>query len=97
MAVYGVAQVNIHDREGYQEYIDGFREMFFSYGGELLVVDDDVDVVEGEWPFTRMVITRFESKEAFYKLYNCEEYQALIAVRQKFAVGNIVLVDEVVL
>lgn len=49
--------------------------------------------VEGEWPFSRMLIVRFESKEAFGAWYGSTEYQRLLQHRLKASTGNIVLLE----
>jgi uncharacterized protein (DUF1330 family) len=93
MAVYGVAQVRIDDPVEYQKYIDGFLEIFGRFGGEVLAVDDHADVLEGEWPYTRIVIVRFESKDAFRAWYDSPDYQGLAEHRLAASEGSIVLID----
>ncbi len=81
MAVYGIALINIDDRSEYSKYEQGFFEIFSKYQGELLAVDEAPRVKEGEWPFTRTVIVRFPSEEAFNRWYGSDEYQALAQYR----------------
>ena len=93
MPVYGIAQIRIDDPVEYQRYIDGFTEIFERYDGKMLAVDDRADVLEGDWPFTRMVIVCFESKDAFHAWYDSAEYQALMQHRLAASQGTIVLLD----
>ena len=53
MAVYLVAQITIHDRERYAQYEAGLMDIFMRFGGRLLCVDEQPEVLEGEWPCTR--------------------------------------------
>jgi uncharacterized protein (DUF1330 family) len=77
MPTYVVAQIRIDDRERYGQYEAGFLEIFGKHGGELLAVDDDPRVVEGQWPFTRMVVLRFPDEDAAEAWYRSPEYQKL--------------------
>jgi uncharacterized protein (DUF1330 family) len=36
MSAYIIALIKIHDREEYNKYQEGFREIFSQYNGELL-------------------------------------------------------------
>ena len=59
MSCYFIAQIEIHDRDEYQQYLDGFDEVFEKYKGMIMAVDEEPVVLEGEWPFTRTVLIRF--------------------------------------
>ncbi len=93
MAVYLIAQIEIRDREEYGKYESGFIEIFSKYGGEILAVNEAPEVLEGQWPFTRTVVIRFDSKDEAHRWYYSPEYQALAAHRHRASAGNIVLVD----
>jgi uncharacterized protein (DUF1330 family) len=58
----------------------------------VLAVDDNPVVLEGAWPLPRTVLIRFETESEFYAWYHSPEYQRLMAIRQRAAEGNIVLV-----
>jgi uncharacterized protein (DUF1330 family) len=51
-------------------------------------------VVEGEWPWTRTVLLRFPSKEAFDRWYGSPEYQEIARTRWAAATANLILVEE---
>jgi len=40
MSAYIIGLIEIHDRDEYNKYQAGFREIFSKYGGEILVVED---------------------------------------------------------
>ena len=92
MAVYLIAQISIHDRERYAQYEAGFMAVLKAHGGTLTAVDDDSEVIEGEWPYTRSVIVRFEDRAAAMGWYESDAYQAILKHRHAASVGNIVLV-----
>ena len=92
MPHYFIAQIKIHDKEEYQKYLEGFDVVFDQYNGTVLAVDDNPVVLEGIWPLPRTVVIRFETESDFYAWYNSAGYQDLIAIRQRAAEGNVVLV-----
>lgn len=93
MTSYMVGQVNIEDAQGYQQYEKQFVSVLALYQGELLVVDDNADILEGEWPAQRTVLLKFSDKAAAQRWYHSDEYQRLVAIRQKYAKANLALVN----
>ena len=93
MAVYIVAQLNIHDRAEYDKYQAGFLDVFAKYAGQLLVVSETPEVIEGEWPYTRTVLIRFPSAEEARRWYESPEYQAIAQHRLRGSKANIVIVE----
>ena len=63
MPVYLMAQLNIHDRATYAKYGSAFMDVFNPYGGKLLSVEEEPEVLEGEWGYTRTVLLEFPSEE----------------------------------
>ncbi len=91
MSVYVVAQLEISDRGEYGKYEAGFLDIFANYGGQLLAVDEDVETIEGDWPYTRTVLLQFPSAEEMQRWYHSPEYQALAQHRFKAARANIIM------
>ena len=89
---YFIAQIDIHDSGEYDRYLAGYDEVFARYRGEVLAVDDDVTLLEGEWPFGRTVVIRFPNDEELLRWYRSAEYQELARHRREAAQANIVLV-----
>ena len=93
MSVYLIAQINIHDRAEYETYSEGFLAVFSRYKGELLVVSESPEVVEGEWPYTRTVLIRFPTAEEARRWYESPDYQAIAQHRFRAATANAVMVE----
>lgn len=93
MAVYIIAQIAIRDRAGYDKYQAGFQAVFADYAGELLVVEENPTVVEGEWPYTRTVLMRFPSADEARRWYESPAYQAIARHRHGAATTNAVIVE----
>jgi uncharacterized protein (DUF1330 family) len=92
VSVYIIAQINIHDREAYEIYEEGFDQVFEQYKGMVVTVDEDPVVLEGEWPYGRTVLLRFPSEEEARRWFESEEYNQLKQHRLNASEGNIVLV-----
>ena len=92
MAVYIVARITIADRERYSQYEAGFMDIFAAHEGKLLAVDDNPEVLEGEWRGTRTVIAEFPDQEAALAWYRSDDYQSLAQHRFAASEGEIALV-----
>ena len=91
MPTYIVAQIDIRDRDRYSKYEAGFVEIFLKYRGRILSVDEDPQVLEGSWPFTRTVLIEFPSDADAVAWYESDEYQTLAEHRFASSEGNIAM------
>jgi uncharacterized protein (DUF1330 family) len=92
MTCYLIAQINVHDREGYRKYLEGFDQVFKDYDGAILAADKEPDVLEGQWPYQRTVLMSFRDMQEARRWYDWPQYQALAMQRQGASDSNIVLV-----
>lgn len=93
MACFIIAQIDIHDRDAYRAYLDGYDEIFAKYRGRVLIVEEKPTVLEGEWPWTRTVLIRFPDEAEARRWFESDEYQALAAHRRNASTANIILVN----
>jgi uncharacterized protein (DUF1330 family) len=91
---YGIARVDVRDPEGYKGYVAAAKPAFERFGANFLARGGTSDAIEGPGR-ARNVIIEFPSLDATRGCYNSPEYQAAKAIRQKFADGEIVLVEGV--
>lgn len=84
---------NINDEEKYQGYLMKAAGSVMGSGGSAIVVHDDAEVLEGEWPWKRTVILEFESVEKARAWYNSPEYQSFVGERHAAADANAVIVS----
>ena len=94
MSVFIIAQINIHDRAGYAKYEEGFGAIFARFEGTMLSVDEEVEVLEGDWSCTRTVVAQFPSSSEAKRWFESADYQALAEHRKAASVGNIALVKQ---
>jgi uncharacterized protein (DUF1330 family) len=89
---YWIARVDVRDPEGYKDYVATAKPAFERFGANFLARGGPHEKVEGPGR-ARNVIIEFPSIDAARDCYNSKEYQAAKAIRQKFADGEIVLVE----
>jgi uncharacterized protein (DUF1330 family) len=70
MPYYFTAQIKIHDEEEYEKYILGSDLIFKKYKGQYLAVDDQPEIIEGNWNYSRTVLIRFNCKKDFEAWYS---------------------------
>lgn len=94
MSVYLMVGLNITDPETYAQYVEHALPTLEQHGAEALVVSDSPVSHEGDSPFGRYVVLRFEDQQAFEAWYRSPEYQAAIPLRHKASeAGFFVTVD----
>jgi uncharacterized protein (DUF1330 family) len=89
---YWIARVDVRDPEGYKDYVATAKPAFERFGAKFLARGGAHELVEGPGR-ARNVVIEFDSMEAARDCYNSPEYQAAKLIRQKFADGEIVLVE----
>ena len=93
MSYYFIANIQIHDPEEYQRYIKNAGQVFNKFRGEYLVVDNNPEVLEGAWNYTRAVLIRFNTKSDFEDWYNSTEYKQILKHRLQAAECDTILVE----
>lgn len=93
MTVYAMAFIEIKDRDHYAKYEAGFLEALAPFGAEILAVDEDPYVLEGEAPKGRIVLIRFPSAEKRDAWYNSDAYQAILPFRKQASNGHVISVN----
>lgn len=95
MTAYGIA--HLHNPNSHPEvldYIDRIQDTLDPYGGRFVVHGATVEVVEGTWPGT-IVIIEFPTVEAIRAWYASPAYQAILPLRADHITGDLILVDGV--
>lgn len=91
---YVVANFRITDTESYAAYPPLVRPMLAAHGAEVLAVDRESEVIEGEAGHNTVVI-RFPSKDAARAFYSSPEYQEIIHLRTDNSEGFLALIEGV--
>ena len=93
MPAYIIAQINVTDPAKYQEYVKLAGPAGAKYGGKFLVRGGSKTVLEGDIPFSRIVIQEFTDATAAKKFYDSPEYQAARKHRLGAADFHMVIVE----
>jgi uncharacterized protein (DUF1330 family) len=95
MSAYVIAEIDITDPAGYEDYRRQVPDVIARYGGKYIVRGGKVEPLEGGWSPKRIAVVEFPSMEQALKFYRSPEYARLIAVRQKASRGKLIIVDGV--
>jgi len=93
MPAYMIVRVNVTDMEKYGEYMKLTPAILEKYGGKFVARGGEKITLEGPEVTDRMVVVKFDSVEAAKTMYNSEEYQAAIKVREDAADASFVVVE----
>ncbi|MQY09215.1 DUF1330 domain-containing protein [Actinomadura macrotermitis] len=91
MTTYALAQIRIHDRARYGAYVAGFMEVLLRYEGRLLVADEAPEVVEGEWPYDKVILMAFRDRGAFEAWASSPEYREISKDRIAATTGVVIV------
>lgn len=92
MVAYVISRVTINDADTMSGYMVDAPESVLAYGGKYLVRTGEIEALEGEANYDRMVVLEFPTAEQAKKWYNSEDYKDLREVRWRAADAHIVVV-----
>jgi uncharacterized protein (DUF1330 family) len=92
MPCYFIAQIDVHDPEEYERYLEGTDAVLERHSGRVLAVDESVVVLEGAWPFGRTVVIEFPTTDALRTWYDSPEYRRILSHRKAASRSNAVAV-----
>lgn len=92
MVAYVISRVTINDADTMSGYMVDAPDSVLAYGGKYLVRTGEIEALEGEANYDRMVVLEFPTAEQAKKWYNSEDYKDLREVRWRAADAHIVVV-----
>jgi len=95
MPAYLVADVEVIDRDLYDEYRKGVPATVAAFGGRFLVRGGATQTLEGDWSPKRAVVLEFPDVAALRRWYDSPEYAPLLALRKRAARSSLVVMDGV--
>ncbi|WFE98915.1 DUF1330 domain-containing protein [Micromonospora sp. WMMD964] len=75
-------------------YLELVQATTEAYGARWLAVDAAVQVIEGAWPGS-VVLIEFPDAETAKAWYNSPEYQEILSLRTAHTINDLILVDSV--
>ena len=95
MAAYIVTQIDVRDRERYEDYKRLVPPTLAAYGGRFNVRGGAAETLEGEWSPGRIVIVEFPSAEQAREWWASDAYAPAKELRQATAHTRMILVEGV--
>ena len=95
VAAYVIADVDVRDPARYEDYRRLVLPTITAYGGRFLARGGTVDVLEGPWRPSRLVIVEFPSVERARAWWSSPEYAGAKALRQATSQGSLVVIEGV--
>ena len=94
MPAYVIGDVReVRDPDALAEYRRRNTDAVARHGGRFVVRGGELEVLEGEWPTTRMVVIEFPDLAAARGWYESDEYAPLKALRRQASDTNLVIVE----
>ncbi|MBB4690973.1 DUF1330 domain-containing protein [Paractinoplanes abujensis] len=95
MTAYAMAHLRTTSSHGdVFEYIERIQDTMDPYGGRFVVHGPEVEVLEGEWPGT-LVILEFPDLEAARDWYASPAYQEILPLRTRHIEGDTLIFEGV--
>ena len=85
MAAYVIANVEVLDPTGFEEYRQRVPATVAQYGGRYLVRGGETETKEGGWSPKRLIVLEFKSLARAREWFASPEYAPLIALRKRSA------------
>jgi len=92
MSVYMISRMTIHDRAQYDKYEERFMDVFEKFEGTMLSVDEEPQVIAGEWAATRSVLMEFPDKAKLFAWMTSPEYQEISKFREAGSTAEAIIV-----
>ena len=94
MPAYVIGDVReVRDPDALAEYRRRNTDAVARHGGRFVVRGGELEVLEGEWPTTRIVVIEFPDLAAARGWYESDEYAPLKALRRQASDTNLVIVE----
>ena len=89
---YWIARVDVHNMDGYKDYVAANGVVFNKYGAKFLVRGGQHEAKEGT-ARSRNVVLEFKDYETAQACYNSPEYQRLVAMRSPHADADMLIIE----
>ena len=93
MAAYLIAEIEITDPAGFEEYRKQVPATIEKYGGRFVVRGGAAESLEGGWQPKRIVVLEFPSLEQAKRWYHSTEYREPLALRLKTTRSRAIFVE----
>ena len=95
MSAYVIANVTVEDPVRYEDYRRLVTATLAKYGGRFIARGGRIEVLEGDWHPSRLVLLEFPSTEAAREWWNSPEYSEAKRIRQATSEGSLLILEGV--
>ena len=95
MPAFIIADVTVTDADQMAKYREWSTKAMQEHGAEVLVRGGTIEVLEGDWTPSRLVVLKFPDRAAARRFYESDTYQHAKSLRQQAGVMRMVVVDGV--
>ena len=95
MTVYLVIDIEVHNPELYNQYVEQAAGIITSYGGRYLVRGGAITPLSGTWHPERIVLIEFETMERLRACFGSAEYREIAHLREISTRSRSVVVEGV--
>jgi uncharacterized protein (DUF1330 family) len=93
MPAYVIADVEVTDPVGFEEYRKAVSPLIAAHGGAYVARGGAVEALEGDWEPTRLTILKFDSVAQAKAWYESPEYRPLQDLRKKTTKSKLLVVE----
>lgn len=93
MPAYLMVRAKVTDMKRYQEYMKLTPAILEKYGGRFIIRGGQKVILEGPEVAERMVMVKFDSVDAARQMYDSDEYQAALKLRQGAAEASFIVME----
>jgi uncharacterized protein (DUF1330 family) len=93
MSAYVIVNVDTKHPQEYEHYKEMAEKTVAQYGGRYLARGGKMNVLEGSWEPTRIVVLEFPSYENAYEWWHSAEYAPAKALRQRLSDTDLLIVE----
>lgn len=94
-AAYIIADVTVTNPDQMAKYREWSTKAMQEFGAEVLVRGGAIEVLEGPWQPTRLVVMKFPTMEQAKAMYHSDTYTHARSLREGAGVMRMVVVDGV--
>lgn len=91
MAAYVIADIEIIDSAGFEEYRRQVPATITAHGGRYLARGGATEVLEGTWSPKRCVVLEFPDMDSFRAWWSSPAYLPLRAMRERTTKSNLIV------
>jgi uncharacterized protein (DUF1330 family) len=91
MAAYVIADIEIIDSAGFEEYRRQVPATITAHGGRYLARGGATEVLEGTWSPKRCVVLEFPDMDSFRAWWSSPEYLPLRGLRERTTKSNLIV------